>query len=118
MARSLMSADFFEIGWFQIENLMINQMKFVLFDLRPGAEHPVEPKALWSHALKVPPTQAVELARAKLGSAHDPLLLLCSDGRTSGQVAADLVKAGFTNIFVIEGGYQKLLSEFDRTTGL
>ena len=112
MGRSLMNADFFEIGWFQIENLMINQMKFVLFDLREQPQCTTEPKAFWAQAQQVPPAQAVAAAQAQLDSYEQPLLLLCGDGQTSGRVASELVKAGYTNLFVIEGGYQKLLSDW------
>lgn len=111
-----MSADFFEIGWFQIENLMINQMTFVLFDLRKQPEVRNEPKAFWARAQNVAPHDVVTQAKSKLESPDQPLLLLCNDGQVSSRVAADLVKEGFHNLFVIEGGYQKLLSDWELTT--
>lgn len=116
MARSLMNADYFEIGWFQIENLLLNQMKFTLFDLSSESRRPVEPKAFWAQALKVLPHQVLVAAQNQLQSPEQPLLLLCLDGKTSSRAALELTKAGYRNLFVIEGGYQKLLSDLERST--
>jgi rhodanese-related sulfurtransferase len=109
-----MGADFFMIGWFQIESLLLNHMGFILFDLRPHPDHTAEPKLFWDHARTVKPEDALSQAKEHLAALDQPLLLLCEDGEVSCQVAARLVRAGYSNLCVIEGGYKQLMSDWQQ----
>ncbi len=39
------------------------------------------------------------------------IVLLCPDGRISTKLYADLEKLAYTNVYVVDGGYQQLVTE-------
>lgn len=102
-----------EIGLFQLENLIISRMPFVLLDIR------VERGGALPHEIErvVKLSQAVEAANIEKflndqGGAKDrPILLMCESGATSSKLAEKLESSGFTNVYIVAGGVEGLLSE-------
>lgn len=39
------------------------------------------------------------------------IVLLCEDGKTSLQLFSELEKQSYTNVYVIDGGYQQMVTE-------
>ena len=39
------------------------------------------------------------------------IVLLCSDGKSSLRLYTELEKSGYTNVYVIDGGYQQIVTE-------
>ncbi|MGE0764505.1 MAG: hypothetical protein AB7N80_14615 [Bdellovibrionales bacterium] len=116
-----MGADFFQVGCFQIENLLINRMQFFVFDLRQRSEVPpqinssLEQKAFWSKAKAINPDQAVTAAKELVQSLEAPLMLLCEDGEISSQVAARLVREGYSHLLVVDGGIKQLIRDWEQS---
>lgn len=101
-----------EIGLFQLENLFLNPNRFLFFDLR-SEKRPSAPAidGYLSRAVAMEPGDLSAHLRAEQTPLEFPVLLLCQDGETSGQIARELEAAGYMNIYVVTGGVAGLLSE-------
>jgi rhodanese-related sulfurtransferase len=101
-----------EIGLFQLENLMHANARFCFLDLRAAAgEVPPALAAILVRAEKVGAAQVEDYLKEKIPAKEAPVILLSEDGRSAQTLAAKLESAGYTNIYVVEGGVAGLLSE-------
>jgi rhodanese-related sulfurtransferase len=99
-----------EIGLFQLENLCSTPSRFQFFDLRAN---PVPVHKHIDILLKKATAERPAHLPAHLKAADKaaPVVLVCENGKTSEACARDLEAAGFTNVYVIAGGVEGLLSE-------
>ena len=98
------------IGLFQLENLILARSPMTFIDLREEESSPPEPIGRYlKAALKLKP----EDVRRHLQNADKdkPVLLVSEDESGSSAVARDLEAAGFTNVYIIAGGVEGLVSE-------
>lgn len=107
MDDSSTSHEPIEIGQYQLENLLRNQVRFHFFDLSEGeseaARHP-----LLAGAEKVTAGQVLDQLSA-LGATTDAgIVLICENGSKSMTVGRLLGQHSFINVFVVEGGIQAL----------
>lgn len=99
--------DVMEIGWFQVENLLLHQVPFLFLDVSKeeiSASHQVDDKVarLLARAQKVLPQEIEPLLADK---AQDfPVVLVCESGQTSLTIGEKLAQQGFLNIYIVEGG--------------
>ncbi len=114
--------DFFQIGAFQIENFLINNMPFVFLDLRRDPAVPEDlsktawQKIFWQKAHAVSLDQVLAAARGLAPSHVMPILLLCEDAKTSMEAALKLSAAGYAHVLVTEGGLAQLQQEWTFTS--
>lgn len=97
---------------FQLENLTLTFMPFVFFDLRAErtAVHP-EIDPLLARAEGVAPARVLERL-GELGVPKNiPVVLVSEDGRSATQLYAPLERAGFAQVYVVEGGVRGLVAE-------
>lgn len=101
-----------EIGLFQLENLFTTPSRYRLFDIRlerkslgPGLDR------LIANAAHVKPSELVHQIQVDKLPLDFPIILLCETGQESNALAEKLESNGFTNVYVIEGGVEGLLSE-------
>jgi len=110
------------IGFFQFDNLVKGRVPFLFVNLN------VDTSALYPHIYKMhlermllsipdqsigtmEPAEIVSFIQDQKILAHQAIVLLCEDGKRSEQVACALETANYANVFVIAGGWQKLLEE-------
>lgn len=101
-----------EIGLFQLENLITTPARFRLFDLRADKKtiHPGVDRLL-AGAVQVTSDNFLGQVRQEKLPLDFPLILICETGDHSKRLAAQLEKSGHTNVYVVEGGAEGLLSE-------
>lgn len=103
------------LGLFQLESLALASAPHQFFDLR------LQPMALPSARVQacLDRAQVVDshflmqhLENYKIG-VHEPIILVCEDGRLSNSAALDLANKGYEQVYVVEGGTDGLLREAD-----
>ena len=103
-----------KINFFQLDNLIRNRVPFVLLNLGPSL------KELYTSVYKLhveanevlTDIEKVIVVLADKKAAKDaPLLLICQDGEKSAALFTDLQSQGYTNVYLIDGGYQQLMTE-------
>lgn len=103
-----------KIGYYQLNNLIENRVPFLFFnygtDLTPWYQsiQKLHVEA-WQVMLTESQTQS-ELDSRKIPKDF-AILLLCQDGKQSARIAADLEKKGYTNVYLIDGGYQQMVTD-------
>ncbi len=92
------------IEFFQLENLINNQVEFLFFDLS-GENHTFKNPHYQKVFLKAKKAQASEICQ-KLQKENKacPLVLLCREGKQSQALASYLNQKGFINVFFLKGG--------------
>ncbi len=104
-----------DLNSFQIENLLINNLNFLLIDLRAIRDDSVEPKSLWQRAVAMNENEVLKKVGSLVTIQSSPILLLCEDGRKSERVFDELEAAGYVNVFVVEGGFERLRSDWEQS---
>jgi rhodanese-related sulfurtransferase len=100
-----------QIGYFQLENLVVSKSRFLLFDLRPESVVTEALKSILVEAVSIPPNEvANEIKKRKL-TGSDPVVLLCDDGTESNRLAKSLEQQGHQNVYVLRGGMIGMLAE-------
>ncbi len=103
-----------KIGYYQLNNLIENRVPFIFFnygtDLAPWytSIQKLHVEA-WQVMLTESQTQS-ELDSRKIPKDF-AILLLCQDGKQSERIAKDLEKKGYTNVYLIDGGYQQMVTD-------
>ncbi len=101
------------IGFFQLENLIVSRSTFVFLDVgTDGSEVLPEPLDKYvKHAVKVEPAGLNDhLTQLAVGKER-PIVLISQTEAKSAVAAQALEAAGYTNVYIIEGGVVGLLSE-------
>lgn len=111
-------SDAFTIGFFQLENLVLNQVQFFLFDVRVE-KSPICDEPLKSMLQKAVPLDANEVEGYLKEKSEDksvPIVVMCETGEVSMRLAEELGSKGYININVIEQGIQGLLEDSQSMT--
>ncbi len=103
-----------KIGFFQLDNLIQGRVPFLFVNLGPEiiswysslAKQHLEKCLFATVEDKVIPNLTAQTI-----ADHTAIVLLCPDGSRSPKIAIDLEKRGYTNVYVIDGGYQQLMTE-------
>lgn len=108
-----MNHEILMVGYFQLENLMINQVHFFFVDIRaevkPVTDEPI--KTYVARATRLSSEDVSGWLKEKAPDMQVPVVLLCEDGKNSTSLAHELSAEGYVNIYVIDGGLKGLLDE-------
>lgn len=106
--------SFNKIGYYQLNNLIENRVPFMFFnfgtDITPWYS---SIQKMHVEAWQVMTTESQlqqELDDRKIPKDF-ALLLLCPDGKQSERIANSLEKKGYTNVYLIDGGYQQMVTD-------
>lgn len=101
------------LGLFQLEGLSIARPSFTFLDIRlhPQVVSTVRVQSVLSHATPVRALDVPNHLQNLSTRVDEPIILLCEDGRLSSGIAADLESAGFTQVYIVDGGLDGLLRE-------
>lgn len=103
-----------KINFFQLDNLIRNRIPFILLNLGPSL------KELYSSVYKLHVEanevltdfeKVMDVLAEKKAPKDAPLLLICQDGEKSAALFKDLQAKAYTNVYLIDGGYQQLMTE-------
>lgn len=107
-----------KIGYYQLNNLIENRVPFIFFnlgeDLAPWftlmAKMHVE-----NWQVRIDPSQADSQIQADLTERNIPkdfaIVVLCPNGKQSAEITEDLEKKGYTNVYLIDGGYRQMMTD-------
>ena len=103
-----------KIGFFQLDNLTQGRIPFLFINLGPEIMTWYSPHSrqhLEKSLFAIIEDQIIPNLTAQAIADHTAIVLLCADGERSSKIAIDLEKRGYTNVYVIDGGYQQLVTE-------
>ncbi len=106
--------SFNKIGYYQLNNLIENRVPFMFFNFGTDI-------APWYSSIQKMHVEAWQIMttesqlQQELDERKIPkdfaLLLLCPDGKQSERIANSLEKKGYTNVYLIDGGYQQMVTD-------
>jgi rhodanese-related sulfurtransferase len=103
-----------QISFFQLDNLIRNRVPFTLLNLGPSLLDLYT--SIFKMHLEISETLTNEISvfqvlEEKKVPKDAALVLICEDGKTSAKLLSQLEKKSYTNVYVINGGYQQLMTE-------
>lgn len=106
-----------KISYFQLDNLITNRVPFMFYNMGPSIRdwyQSVSRTHVETHEQKLD-AEAIEgdLLRKKVPKDY-AIILLCPDGRISAQLGDKLAQAAYTNVYVVDGGHQQMMTERDQ----
>jgi rhodanese-related sulfurtransferase len=90
-----------KIGFYQFDNLVRNRIPFFLINLGQDLSHWYE--SIFKQHLLV-------LMNEKIPKDF-PIVLLCQNGKESQKTYEGLIRKGYTNVYLIDGGIQQMMTE-------
>lgn len=111
-------SDVIEIGYFQLENLQLNNLPFIFLDLRleTSTVHDEPLKTLLASAVPLKVSEVQGYLAEKGSEKTLPIVLMCEDGIRAKQSAEELERKGYINVHIIEGGFKALGEEAQAVT--
>ena len=103
-----------KIGFYQLDNLINNRVPFLFFNMSEsilGWYSSVNKMHLESYEILTTESEIIALLTEKKAPKDYAIVLLCPDGRISLKLNTELEKLGYTNVYVIDGGYAQLVTE-------
>jgi rhodanese-related sulfurtransferase len=103
-----------KINFFQLDNLICNRVPFMFYNLSSsvaGWYNSVNKMHVQNYEKMVKAEDVVpDLLNNKVPKEY-AIVLLCPDGRISMKLYSELEKMAYTNVYVVDGGYQQLVTE-------
>lgn len=103
-----------QISFFQFDNLVQNRVPFLLLNMGPKLADlytSIYKTHLETYEVLTSFNEALShLSKQNIQKDH-AILLVCENGQNSQQVLETLEKNGYTNVYVINGGYQQMMTE-------
>lgn len=99
--------SFNELGFFQFDNLVQNRIPFLLVNLGvdfTGWFNSVSVMHLENNTLNTTPDKALADIEAKKLPQHYAVVVICADGKDSGEIAKALEAKGLLNAYSVRGG--------------
>lgn len=107
-----------EIGYFQFDNLIRNQIPFVLLnlgvDLKGFYKLSHHQNHLEKLSVNTTPDQALQLLKNRNHPTHEAILIICEKGAQAPALVDALESAGYSNVFYVKGGIEALNTDASR----
>jgi rhodanese-related sulfurtransferase len=103
-----------KIGFFQLENLIHNRVPFILLNLGPSLVPlytSIYKMHVENHEILTDENQALKVLEEMKVPLDAALVVICEDGEKSSRVLAQLEKKAYSNVFLMDGGYQQMMTE-------
>ncbi len=103
-----------KIHFFQIDNLIKNRVPFVLLNLGPSLislYSSIYKNHLQSHEVLTSKERALVYLTDQKIPKDAAVLVICQNGVESLKLFNELQKNLYTNVYLIDGGYQQLMTE-------
>lgn len=103
-----------KIGFFQFDNLVQNRVPFVLLNLGPSLASlyiSVYKMHIENHEISTDENQAIKVLEEMKVPLDAAIVLICEDGIKSSRLLIQLETKGYSNVFLMDGGHQQLMTE-------
>lgn len=103
-----------KIGFYQFDNLIRNRIPFLLINLGQDISSWYESifkQHLETQQRRIDALEVDTLVKTEKIPKEFPILLLCQNGRASIKSYEALQKAGFSNVYLIDGGIQQMMTD-------
>ena len=103
-----------KISFFQFDNLICNRIPFLLVNLGVDLSNlysSIQKTHLETYQLITEANKALDDLQQKQISKDFAIVLICLDGQKSDELSIKLEKNGYTNVYVVNGGYQQMMTE-------
>lgn len=103
-----------KIGFYQLDNLINNRVPFLFLNmaesLLPWYSSPNK-RHVETYEVLTTENDAMSVLEAKNLGPDQAVVLLCQDGKASLRLHNQLIKKSYTNVYVVDGGYQQIVTE-------
>ena len=103
-----------KIGYYQFDNLIRNRIPFLLLNLGQDVSawyESIFKQHLETQQRRVDDSEIDALLKMEKIPKEFPILLLCQNGRVSSKVSETLTKQGYSNVYLIDGGIQQMMTD-------
>lgn len=103
-----------KIGYFQLDNLINNRVPFAFYNMGPSILEwygSVSRLHLENYQRLLSADEVLADLTARKVPKDFAIVLLCEDGKQSMQLFSELQKESYTNVYVIDGGYQQMVTD-------
>ncbi len=103
-----------KISYFQFDNLVKNRVPFTLLNLGPSLVplySSVYKAHLENQEILTDVLHHDQVLSEKKVPKDGALVLICEDGQKSSKLFIDLEKKAYTNVYLVDGGYQQLMTK-------
>ncbi len=103
-----------KIGFFQFDNLIKNRIPFLLFNFSKDLSswyQSLYKEHLLKNQILTNSGQFLQDLESKAAAKDAAIILLCDETQESTRLFAELEKKGYTNVYVVDGGYQQMMTE-------
>ncbi|MCC7403890.1 MAG: hypothetical protein IT288_05775 [Bdellovibrionales bacterium] len=107
-------AQVWEIGPFQLENIVVNRGGYLLFDLSKtnSSNEAAEVAELLADRIAVNLADLESAVAGKVTDSGHPMILICDQGKESTRAARRLMALNYTNVYVVTGGLEAVRAYF------
>jgi rhodanese-related sulfurtransferase len=102
------------INFFQFDNLVRNRVPFLFINLHESLVPLftlLEKMHIQTYERLLTPAEVLLHIEENKIPLDYAIVLICQDGKTSQELCANLEKKSYTNVYVVNGGYQQLVTE-------
>ena len=103
-----------KIGFFQLDNLINNRVPFIFYNMGPSIldwYRSVSRLHLENYQILLSAAEVTADLKTRNVPKDFAVILLCEDGIQSAELLKELEKLSYTNVYVIDGGYQQMVTE-------
>lgn len=103
-----------KISFYQLDNLINNRVPFLFLNMSESLVSwytSVSKMHLNTYEILTKPDQALPVLEERKAPKDYAIVLLCKDGSDSLRLYSELEKQGYTNVYLIDGGYQQMVTE-------
>jgi rhodanese-related sulfurtransferase len=103
-----------KISFFQLDNLINNRVPFLFLNMSQSVVPwytSVSRMHIESYEIMTTEADLCTALESKKAPKDYAIVLLCQDGQSSLKAYSQLEKLGYTNVYVIDGGYQQMVTE-------
>lgn len=102
------------IGFYQLDNLINNRVPFLFFNMSESILDwytSVNKMHVETYQILTTEHLIISILNEKKAPKDYAIVLLCSDGAASLKIEKELANLAYTNVYVIDGGYQQIVTE-------
>ena len=102
------------IGFYQLDNLVRNRIPFLLINLGQDLSHWYESifkQHLLTQQRRIDSLEIESMLMNEKIPKDFPIVLLCQNGKESYKSYDSLFRKGYTNVYLIDGGIQQMMTE-------
>ncbi|MBC7741866.1 MAG: rhodanese-like domain-containing protein [Bdellovibrionaceae bacterium] len=105
------------IGFFQLDNLIKSRIPFFFINMGPslvGWYTSIFKMHVETYEILAQPEEALSAIEERKTPKDFAIVIACEDGQKSQSLFHELETKGYTNVYLVNGGHQQLVTERDQ----